>query len=69
MNPMYLYNILPPVRPNVERNYAIFQSIKCLNVAPAQLYVPMFDNTFKANYKRIVLDSYFVFFHFYSFPK
>ena len=49
---------VPPVRLDVERNFAIFQSIKCFNVAPAQLCVPMSDYAFKMNYKRIVLDSY-----------
>ena len=34
---------LPPVRLDVERYFAIFQSIKCFTVAPAQLCVPMSD--------------------------
>ena len=46
---------LPPVRLDVERNFAIFQSIKCFNVAPAQLRVPMSDYAFKVNY--YLLDS------------
>ena len=49
---------LPLVRLDVERNFAIFQSIECFNVASAQLFVPMSDFAFKENYKRIVLESY-----------
>ena len=49
---------LPPVRLDVERNITIFQSLKCFNVAPAQLCVPMSDYVFKMNYKKIVLQSY-----------
>ena len=49
---------LPLVRLDVERNFIIFLSIKCFNVAPVQLCVPMSDYAFKVNYERIVLDSY-----------
>ena len=47
---------LPPVRLDVERNFAIFQSIKCFNLAPAQLCVSMSDYAFRMNYKMIVLE-------------
>ena len=49
---------LPPVRLDVERNFAIFQSIICFNVALAQLCVPMFNYAFKLNYKMVVLEGY-----------
>ena len=63
---IYLYNYhtrnsrfnLPPGRLNAERNFAIFQSMKCFNVTPAQLCVPVSDYVFKVNCKRIVIDSY-----------
>ena len=67
MNHICLYKIIiqkthcfirPPARLDVERNFAIFQCIKCFNVAPAQLCVSMSDYAFKVNYRRIVLDSY-----------
>ena len=48
---------LSPVKLDVESNFAIFQSIKCFNVAPAQLCVPMSDYASKVNYKSIVLFS------------
>ena len=44
---------LPPVRLEVERNFTIFQTIKCFNVAPAQLCVPMSDYALKMNSKRM----------------
>ena len=49
---------LPLFRLDVERNFVIFQRIKCFNVAPAQLCVPTSDYAFKVNYKLIVLHSY-----------
>ena len=49
---------LSPVRLDVEKNFTIFQSIKCLNVAPAQPSVPTSDYALKMNYKNVVLESY-----------
>ena len=49
------FNLLPD-RLDVERNFTVFQSIKCFNVAPAQLCVPMSDYANKINYKNISLD-------------
>ena len=50
------FNLLPD-RLDVERNFTVFQSIKCFNVAAAQLCVLMSDYVFKVNLKRIVLES------------
>ena len=68
MNHIYLYKNyyhtrnqrfnLPPVKLDVERNLTSFQSIKCFNIASAQLCVPMSDYAFKMNYKKVVLESY-----------
>ena len=48
---------LPPVKLDVERNFPIFQSIKCFNVASTQLCVPMSTYALKTNYKKVVLES------------
>ena len=45
----------PPVRLDVKRNFAIFQSRKYFNVAPAQLCVPMSNYASKVNYKSVML--------------
>ena len=55
MNNIYLIKItmnkihVLPGKLDVEKNFTVFQSIKCFNVVPAQLCVPMTNNAFKMN--------------------
>ena len=55
---------LPPVRLDVERNFTIFQGIKCFNVAPAQLCVLMSDYACEIIYKLVVLQLWILVFIF-----